>query len=66
MIGKVSERSFEEAIERALLRFGPDAYPRADGDVAEPEEPYGDMPPGGTASGGRRSTTRGSACCRGR
>ena len=27
MTGKVSERAFEEAIECALLRYGPDACP---------------------------------------
>lgn len=46
MTTEVSERAFEEAIERALLRFGPDAYPE-DGEVEETPPTYMDMPPGG-------------------
>ncbi|GIX49464.1 MAG: hypothetical protein KatS3mg131_3675 [Candidatus Tectimicrobiota bacterium] len=45
---EISERSFEEAIERALLAYGPDAQPRGGNIAAEPEPPpYGDYPPGG-------------------
>ena len=48
MTGRVSERSFEEAIERALLAGGPDAHPLDEGMVAEPPlPPYGDYAPGG-------------------
>ena len=46
MTTDVSERALEEAIERALLRFGPDAFPE-DGEVLEPPPTYMDMPPGG-------------------
>jgi len=45
---EISERSFEESIERALLAGGPDAYPRGDSMVAEPPPPpYRDYAPGG-------------------
>jgi len=45
---EISERSFEKAIERALLADGPDAYPRGESMVAEPAQPpYGDYAPGG-------------------
>lgn len=47
MSPEISERSFEEAIESALLRGGPDAYPRDAEVTFEPGEPYGEMPPGG-------------------
>ncbi|MDW8373303.1 MAG: type I restriction endonuclease [Planctomycetota bacterium] len=51
----ISERAFEEAIERALLQHGPDAVVSADSSfilhpssfVAEPIAPYGENPPGG-------------------
>lgn len=46
MTTDVSERALEEAIERALLRFGPDADPM-DGVVEEAPPTYMDMPPGG-------------------
>lgn len=45
----ISERSFEDAIEAALLQYGPDSY-AGDGDtsgVHETPVPYGEMPPGG-------------------
>ncbi|MGE5572833.1 MAG: type I restriction endonuclease subunit R [Bacteroidota bacterium] len=45
----ISERSFEDAIEAALLQYGPDAY-AGDSDtsgVRETPVPYGEMPPGG-------------------
>jgi type I restriction enzyme R subunit len=46
MSPEISEYAFEEAIERALLQFGPDAY--ADDETArELQLPYGDYPPGG-------------------
>jgi len=44
---EISERSFEDAIECALLQYGPDACP---GDVTAVREiplPYGENPPGG-------------------
>ena len=47
MTPDISERAFEEAIECALLRYGPDA---CTGDVAvvrETAPAYGDEPPGG-------------------
>lgn len=47
MSPEISERSFEEAIECALLEFGPDALPSADNIVREASPPYGDVPPGG-------------------
>lgn len=47
MSPEISERSFEEAIERALLSYGPDAYPAGEDEVAEPEAAYGEMAPGG-------------------
>ncbi|GIW53030.1 MAG: type I restriction endonuclease subunit R [Gemmatimonadales bacterium] len=48
MSPEISERSFEEAIERALLAYGPDAEPRGRSKAAEPEPPpYGDYAPGG-------------------
>lgn len=45
----ISERSFEDAIEAALLQYGPDAY-AGDGyasGVRETPVPYGEMSPGG-------------------
>jgi len=48
MAGRISERSFEEAIEQALLAPGPDAEPRGASSLAEPQPPpYGDYAPGG-------------------
>jgi type I restriction enzyme R subunit len=44
---EVSERSFEDAIECALLRHGPDACAGEVIDVTEGPPPYGDTPPGG-------------------
>ena len=45
---EVSEQSFEQAIERALLRGGPDAYAGDATRVREPTPAYGDEPmPGG-------------------
>jgi hypothetical protein len=45
---EISERSLEEAIERALLAGAPDDYPRAAGVVTErPQAPYRDQAPGG-------------------
>ena len=45
----VSERAFEEAIEAALLRYGPDEIPGQPTGVAEEPAPFGDpwMQPGG-------------------
>ena len=43
----VSERSFEEAIECALLQHGPDACAGGATAVRETAPPYGDTPPGG-------------------
>ena len=49
MTNRVSERAFEDAIEVALLRYGPDEIPAVPGAVAETPPPYGDpdMRPGG-------------------
>ena len=46
---RVSEYAFEDAIEAALLRYGPDEVPAVPGAVAETAPPYGDpdMRPGG-------------------
>ena len=54
MSTKISERAFEEAIERELLRYGPDAYARDEGMVYEPEVPFGARPPGGYRKRGPR------------
>ena len=43
----VSERAFEEAIERVLLQHGPDACPGDATAVREASPPYGENPPGG-------------------
>jgi type I restriction enzyme R subunit len=43
----VSERSFEEAIECALLHYGPDACAGEATALRETSPPYGDTPPGG-------------------
>ena len=48
MTPDISERAFEDAIERALLQHGPDAYPEDAGELREPAASYGDDPlPGG-------------------
>jgi hypothetical protein len=60
----ISERAFEEAIERALLRNGPDALPGGAKAVRETPPPYGDdmAEAGGTApSPPRRSAPPGAA-----
>jgi type I restriction enzyme R subunit len=44
---EVSERSFEEAIEAALLQDGPDASYDGGPGFREPAAPWGDRPPGG-------------------
>ncbi|MCB1034880.1 MAG: hypothetical protein KDD47_13705, partial [Acidobacteria bacterium] len=55
MSWEISERAFEEAIEAALLRFGPDAYEWEAGVLRDAGvAPYGEMPPGGY----RRRETR--------
>ena len=47
MSPEISERSFEEAIECALLQHGPDACAGDAPAVRETPPPYGDTPPGG-------------------
>ena len=47
MSPEISERSFEEAIECALLQYGPDACAGDATAVRETPPPYGDTPPGG-------------------
>ena len=47
MSPEISERSFEEAIECALLQHGPDACAGDATAVRETPPPYGDTPPGG-------------------
>ncbi|MBL8862892.1 MAG: putative DNA binding domain-containing protein [Planctomycetes bacterium] len=47
MSPEISERSFEEAIECALLQYGPDACAGDSMAVRETPPPYGDTPPGG-------------------
>ncbi|MFI5020068.1 MAG: RNA-binding domain-containing protein [Alphaproteobacteria bacterium] len=47
MSPKISERSFEEAIEAGLLQYGPDAYPGQVTGLRETPAPYGETPPGG-------------------
>ncbi len=42
----ISERSFEEAIERVLLEHGPDAYPGEAPGILEPPPAYGENVPG--------------------
>ena len=44
MTPDISEGAFEDAIERALLRHGPDAYPEDAGELREPAASYGDDP----------------------
>ena len=43
----ISEHSFEEAIECALLAHGPDAFRADDPRVSETPPPDGELPPGG-------------------
>jgi len=43
---RISERSFEEAIEAGLLRYGPEARPSGDTPGVK-ETPYGEGTPGG-------------------
>lgn len=43
----ISEKSFEESIERVLLLGGPDAYADAKEQSREGEPPFGESPPGG-------------------
>jgi type I restriction enzyme R subunit len=43
----ISERSFEEAIECGLLRYGPDACAGDKTAIGEPPAPWGEAPPGG-------------------
>jgi len=47
MSPEISERSFEQAIESALLRYGPDACADETDAVREAPPPYGETPPGG-------------------
>jgi len=47
MSPEISERSFEEAIECALLQHGPEACAGDASAVRETSPPYGDTPPGG-------------------
>jgi len=47
MSPEIFEYSFEEAIERVLLQFGPDAYPAIANGTREAATPFGEMPPGG-------------------
>ena len=47
MSPEISERSFEEAIECALLEHGPDACAGQASVARESSPPYGDTPPGG-------------------
>ena len=44
MTVEISERAFEDAIESALVRHGPDAYPEDPTGVQEPAPEYGDDP----------------------
>ncbi len=44
---EISERSFEQAIECALLQYGPDACVGEVRGTREPAPPFGDHPPGG-------------------
>lgn len=43
----ISERNFEETIERTLLQFGPDAYAGDPTAVSETADPFGEFVPGG-------------------
>ena len=47
MTVRVSERSFEESIEQALLAHGPDAGVDGTGLLRERPVPFGESPPGG-------------------
>ncbi len=44
MTPDISEHAFEHAIERALLRHGPDAYPLDSAELREPAASYADEP----------------------
>ena len=59
MTPKISERSFEEAIECALLQHGPDACPGDATAVLETPPPFGDTPPGGYHRRGPQDYDRG-------
>ena len=63
MSPEISERAFEEAIECALLRHGPDACPGDATGVRESGPVYGEDPLrlAATSGGGRKTTTVGSA-----
>ena len=62
MSPEISERAFEQAIECALLRHGPDACPGDATAVRESGPAYGEDPRLAVTSGaGRRITTAGSA-----
>ncbi|MGE3344572.1 MAG: type I restriction endonuclease subunit R [Vicinamibacterales bacterium] len=50
MSPEISERAFEEAIEAALLAYGPDAPASGDSGTREAAEPFGPNPPGGYRS----------------
>jgi type I restriction enzyme R subunit len=47
MSPEISERAFEEAIECALLQYGPDACAGDSTSARETARPYGETPPGG-------------------
>jgi type I restriction enzyme, R subunit len=47
MSPEISERSFEDAVERALLEYGPDALPTAVNRVRETSPAYENFRPGG-------------------
>lgn len=47
MTPDISERASKDAIECALLRYGPDACPGDSTAVREESPPYGESPPGG-------------------
>ena len=59
MVGDISERSFENAIEQELLRHGQDA-PAGGGLVGAKLSPYGDVP-GAIAVAGRLTNCRSPA-----
>ncbi|NJL28053.1 MAG: hypothetical protein HC897_09200 [Thermoanaerobaculia bacterium] len=47
MSQRISEKAFEDAIERGLLQFGPDAIASETDLVLESAPPYGQFQPGG-------------------
>lgn len=59
---QISERSFEEAIECALLAHGPDAFPADDPRVSETPPPYGESPRAAIFGATPRNTTASAAC----